>query len=204
MVLPPKPNKWQTHRSVAPSLPDRQRGTEDSLSRRENICKTRQQRTCPLAFPSIPPSGPGFSRSRRRRPAKGPHRKFDLAAPRRLQIHSASSFMIGFLWLLFSKNSTSRTASRSSSSTPRASFAPELARLPALAIHRHIESVPETAFSARVRHPKSRGGSPRAENAPPAPRATPSSGLLIPRARPKNLKCDFNRDTGWAALMRGL
>jgi hypothetical protein len=66
------------------------------------------------------------------------------------------------------------------------SLEPELARLPVMTIHRHLESVAEIRFSLAFVTRQS-------EVDALAPQ-------IYPKGTSKRYKCDFNRDTGWNAL----
>src|ERR1035438_8792634 len=79
------------------------------------------------------------------------------------------------------------------------SFLPELARLPVLTIHHHIESVPEIgfflAFVTRKSEVDALAGAVAAR--------TPGDAIVwfaYPKGTSKKYMCDFNRDTGWDAL----
>ena len=79
------------------------------------------------------------------------------------------------------------------------SFQPELARLPVLTIHHHIESVPEIsfflAFVTRKSEVDALAGAVAAR--------TPGDAIVwfaYPKGTSKRFECDFNRDTGWDAL----
>jgi hypothetical protein len=79
------------------------------------------------------------------------------------------------------------------------SFQPELARLPVLTIHHHIESVAEIGFMLAFVTRKSEVDALAGEV------ATRAVGDAIvwfayPKGTSKKYKCDFNRDTGWGAL----
>ena len=79
------------------------------------------------------------------------------------------------------------------------SFEPVLAQLPALHIHRNLESMPEAAFLLAFVTRKAE------VNALAAQVAVCAKGDAIvwfayPKLSSKKLKCDFNRDTGWDAL----
>jgi hypothetical protein len=79
------------------------------------------------------------------------------------------------------------------------SFQPELARLPVLTIHNHIESVPEIGFFLAFVTRKSE------VNALAKAVAARTVGDAIvwfayPKGTSKKYECDFNRDTGWDAL----
>jgi hypothetical protein len=80
-----------------------------------------------------------------------------------------------------------------------ASFEPEIARLPVLTIHHHIESVPHIGFALAF---VTRLAEVNAL-APKLAAGAPADSILwfaYPKGTSKKLKCDFNRDTGWAAL----
>ena len=79
------------------------------------------------------------------------------------------------------------------------SFRPELARLPVLTIHSHIESVPQIGFLLAFVTSKSQVD---ALAGPVAARAAGDATVWFayPKGASKKLKCDFNRDTGWDAL----
>jgi len=80
-----------------------------------------------------------------------------------------------------------------------ASFEPELARLPILAIHRHFESVPETGFLLAFVTRKFEVDALAAEVESRA-KGDAVVWFAYPKGTSKKLKCDFNRDTGWDAL----
>jgi hypothetical protein len=79
------------------------------------------------------------------------------------------------------------------------SFAPELARLPVVNIHRHLESVAQIGFSLAF-------VTSQAEVNALAPKiAARAKGdatvwFAYPKGTSKKFKCDFNRDTGWDEL----
>jgi hypothetical protein len=79
------------------------------------------------------------------------------------------------------------------------SFLPELARLPVLTIHNHIESVSRIGFFLAFVTKKSEVD---ALAGPVAERATGDATVWFayPKGTSKKYKCDFNRDTGWDAL----
>ncbi|MGA3370368.1 MAG: hypothetical protein ABSC48_01260 [Terracidiphilus sp.] len=79
------------------------------------------------------------------------------------------------------------------------SFRPELARLPVLTIHSHIESVPRIGFLLAFVTRKSEVD---ALAEPVAARAVGDATVWFayPKGSSKRYKCDFNRDTGWDAL----
>jgi hypothetical protein len=79
------------------------------------------------------------------------------------------------------------------------SFEPELARLPVMTIHRHLESVTEIRFSLAF---VTRQSEVDALVPQIAARAKGDATLWFayPKGTSKRYKCDFNRDTGWNAL----
>jgi hypothetical protein len=79
------------------------------------------------------------------------------------------------------------------------SFQPELARLPVLTIHHHIESVPQIGFLLAF---VTRKAEVDALAGPVAARAVGDATVWFayPKGTSKKFKCDFNRDTGWDAL----
>jgi len=79
------------------------------------------------------------------------------------------------------------------------SFQPELAGLPALNLHRHLESVAEVGFFLGF---VTRQNEVDALSAQVASRARGDAivWFAYPKGTSKKLKCDFNRDTGWAIL----
>jgi hypothetical protein len=77
------------------------------------------------------------------------------------------------------------------------SFEPELAQLPTLHLHRTLPAEIPFALAFVTRQAEVDALSPRLDA------AIPSDGILwlaYPKTSSKKLKCDFNRDTGWAAL----
>jgi len=82
---------------------------------------------------------------------------------------------------------------------PPESFEVNLSRLPVLHIHRSLEALPEIRFSLAF-------VTKQAEVDALAPKiAARAKGdaavwFAYPKGSSKKLKCDFNRDTGWAAL----
>lgn len=82
---------------------------------------------------------------------------------------------------------------------PPESFEIELSRLPVLHIHRSLEALPEIRFSLAffTRQAEVDALAPRI-----AARAQGDAALWFayPKGASKKFKCDFNRDTGWAAL----
>jgi hypothetical protein len=79
------------------------------------------------------------------------------------------------------------------------SFRPELARLPVLTIHTHLESVAEVGFFLAF---VTRQDEVDALSDSVAARAQGDAivWFAYPKGTSKKLKCDFNRDTGWAVL----
>jgi hypothetical protein len=80
-----------------------------------------------------------------------------------------------------------------------ASFEPELARLPVITIHRHLESVAETGFVLAFVTRKSEVDA----LAPQIAKRAQGDAVVwfaYPKGTSKKYKCDFNRDTGWDAL----
>ena len=79
------------------------------------------------------------------------------------------------------------------------SFEPELARLPAITIHRHIESVPQIRYALAFVTKQS-----EVDTLVPHIAARAKGDAIVwfayPKGSSKKLKCDFNRDTGWDAL----
>jgi hypothetical protein len=79
------------------------------------------------------------------------------------------------------------------------SFEKELSQLPALHIHRSLESVPEIRFSLAfvTRQAEVDALAPKI-----AARAKGDAAVWFayPKGSSKKYKCDFNRDTGWAKL----
>ena len=79
------------------------------------------------------------------------------------------------------------------------SFQPELARLPVLTIHHHIESVSQIGFFLAF---VTRKAEVDALAGPVAAHALGDATVWFayPKGTSKKYKCDFNRDTGWDAL----
>ncbi len=79
------------------------------------------------------------------------------------------------------------------------SFLPELARLPVLTIHHHIESVARIGFFLAFVKRKSEVD---ALAGAVAARAVGDATVWFayPKGTSKKYKCDFNSDTGWDAL----
>jgi len=81
------------------------------------------------------------------------------------------------------------------------SFAPELARLPVIAIHHHLESVAEAAFWLAFVTRKS----DVEKLAPEIARRAKGDAIVwfaYPKGTSKKYTCDFNRDTGWTPLKK--
>src|ERR1035437_308695 len=79
------------------------------------------------------------------------------------------------------------------------SFRPELARLPVLTVHHHIESVAEIGFFLAFVTRKSEVDALAGEVAARA-KGDATVWFAYPKAASKQFKCDFNRDTGWDSL----
>ena len=79
------------------------------------------------------------------------------------------------------------------------SFLPELARLPVLTIHHHIESVPEIGFLLAFVTRKSEVDALGPKIAARA-KGDATIWFAYPKGASKKYTCDFNRDTGWDAL----
>jgi hypothetical protein len=79
------------------------------------------------------------------------------------------------------------------------SFEPEIARLPILTINRHVESVPRIGFALAFVKRLAEVNALVPHLAARAP-GDPIVWFAYPKSTSKKLKCDFNRDTGWAAL----
>lgn len=81
------------------------------------------------------------------------------------------------------------------------SFQPELARLPVITIHNHLESVAETEFSLVFVTRKS-----EVERLAPLVAKRAKGDAIVwfayPKSTSKKYSCDFNRDTGWASLKK--
>ncbi len=80
-----------------------------------------------------------------------------------------------------------------------ASFEAELARLPVMTIHRHLESVAETGFLLAFVTRKSEVDALAAQIAARA-KGDAIVWFAYPKGTSKKYKCDFNRDSGWDAL----
>jgi hypothetical protein len=81
------------------------------------------------------------------------------------------------------------------------SFKPELARLPVITIHHHLESVAEAGFWLAFVTRKSEVE----KLAPEIARRAKGDAIVwfaYPKGTSKKYTCDFNRDTGWASLKK--
>lgn len=79
------------------------------------------------------------------------------------------------------------------------SFQPQVARLPVMTIHHHLESVKETDFLLAFVTRKSEVDA----LAPKIAKRAKGDAIVwfaYPKGSSKKYKCDFNRDTGWDAL----
>ena len=79
------------------------------------------------------------------------------------------------------------------------SFEPELARLPAITIHRHIESVPQIRYALAFVTKQSEVDALVPHIADRA-KGDAIVWFAYPKGSSKKYKCDFNRDTGWDVL----
>jgi len=79
------------------------------------------------------------------------------------------------------------------------SLEPELARLPAITIHRHIESVPQIRYALAFVTKQSEVDALVPHIADRA-KGDAIVWFAYPKGSSKKLKCDFNRDTGWDFL----
>jgi hypothetical protein len=81
------------------------------------------------------------------------------------------------------------------------SFRPELAKLPVITIHHHLESVAEAGFWLAFVTRKS-----EVERLAPLIAKRAKGDVIVwfayPKGTSKNYTCDFNRDTGWASLKK--
>jgi hypothetical protein len=81
------------------------------------------------------------------------------------------------------------------------SFAQELAKLPVITIHHHLESVAEAGFWLAFVTRKS-----EVEKLAPAIARRAKGDAIVwfayPKGTSKKYTCDFNRDTGWASLKK--
>jgi hypothetical protein len=80
------------------------------------------------------------------------------------------------------------------------SFEPELARLPVITIHHHLESVADANHT--IASPLTRKS--EVDTLAPQIAARAKGDAIVwfayPKGTSKKYTCDFNRDTGWAAL----
>lgn len=81
------------------------------------------------------------------------------------------------------------------------SFEIELSRLPILHIHRSLEAVPEIGFSLAFVTKQTEVDTLAAKIAARA-KGDAAVWFAYPKGSSKKLKCDFNRDTGWAVLQQ--
>jgi hypothetical protein len=79
------------------------------------------------------------------------------------------------------------------------SFEPELARLPVMTIHRHLESVTDIRFSLAFVTRQSEVDALALQIASRA-KGDATVWFAYPKGTSKRYKCDFNRDTGWNVL----
>lgn len=80
-----------------------------------------------------------------------------------------------------------------------ASFKSEMARLPVITIHRHIESVAEIRFSLAFVTKQSEVDA-LAEKITSRAKSDSILWFAYPKGTSKKYKSDFNRDSGWGAL----
>ena len=80
-----------------------------------------------------------------------------------------------------------------------ASFEAELADLPVITIHRHLESAPEVGFFLAFVTLQSEVDALSPEVASRA-KGDAIVWFAYPKGTSKKYKCDFNRDTGWDVL----
>ena len=79
------------------------------------------------------------------------------------------------------------------------SFQPELAKLPVITIHHHLESVAECGFWLAFVTRKAEVDKLTPQIVKRA-RGDAIVWFAYPKGTSKKYKCDFNRDTGWAVL----
>jgi hypothetical protein len=79
------------------------------------------------------------------------------------------------------------------------SFEAELSRLPVLHIHRSIQALPQIGFSLAFVTKQSEVDA-LAPNIAQRAKGDAAVWFAYPKGSSKKYKCDFNRDTGWAAL----
>ena len=80
-----------------------------------------------------------------------------------------------------------------------ASLESELSRLPVLHLHRSIEALPAIRFALAFVTKQAEVDALTAKLLPRAP-GDAALWFAYPKGTSKKFKCDFNRDTGWAAL----
>ena len=81
------------------------------------------------------------------------------------------------------------------------SFVPELAKLPAMTIHHHLESVAEADFWLAFVTKQGEVDKLSPQIAKRA-RADAIVWFAYPKGTSKKYTCDFNRDTGWDAIKK--
>lgn len=81
------------------------------------------------------------------------------------------------------------------------SFEPELARLPVITIHHHLESVAAIGFSLAFVTRQSEVDAVAPQIAARA-KGDATVWFAYPKGTSKRYKCDFNRDTGWETLKK--
>ncbi len=81
------------------------------------------------------------------------------------------------------------------------SFAPELAKLPVMTIHHHLESVAEADFWLAFVTKQSEVDRLAAQIAKRA-KGDAIVWFAYPKGTSKKYKCDFNRDTGFGAMKK--
>jgi hypothetical protein len=79
------------------------------------------------------------------------------------------------------------------------SFRPELARLPVLSLHQHLESIATVSFLLAFVTKQNEVDALAAQVAARA-QGDAIVWFAYPKGTSKKYKCDFNRDTGWAGL----
>jgi hypothetical protein len=77
----------------------------------------------------------------------------------------------------------------------------ELSQLPVITIHRYLESLPEIRFSLAFVTRQAEVDALAPQIAAKA-RGDATIWFAYPKGTSKKYKCDFNRDTGWAALKK--
>jgi len=81
------------------------------------------------------------------------------------------------------------------------SFAPELAKLPVITIHHHLESVAEAGFWLAFVTRKS-GVEKLAPLIAKRAKGDAIVWFAYPKGTSKKYTCDFNRDTGWTSVKK--